>query len=101
MFQLAGCLTVLFVSPLVAEEDDCFVVSLVDLGVAVQSQPGCTEFSRVGAPELCCCCDSCCCVMLCIVINYLLATRVIGAPQIISQPVSSIFVCSPLPSRAW
>ena len=27
--------------------------------------------------------------------------RVIGAPQTTSQPVSSVFLCSPLPSRIW
>ena len=27
--------------------------------------------------------------------------RVVGAPQMISQPVSSIFPCSPLPSGTW
>ena len=27
--------------------------------------------------------------------------RVVGAPQMISQPVSSIFLCSPLPSGTW
>ena len=31
-------------------------------------------------------------------IIYSLTARVIGAPQMISQPVSSIFPCSPLPS---
>ena len=30
-----------------------------------------------------------------------LTARVVGAPQIISQPVSSIFPCSPLPSGTW
>ena len=30
-----------------------------------------------------------------------LTARVIGAPQIISQPVSSISPCSPLPSGTW
>ena len=30
-----------------------------------------------------------------------LTARVIGAPQMISQPVSSIFLCSPLPSGTW
>ena len=30
-----------------------------------------------------------------------LTVRVVGAPQIISQPVSSIFLCSPLPSGTW
>ena len=32
---------------------------------------------------------------------YSLTTRVIGAPQMILQPVSSIFNCSPLPSGTW
>ena len=32
---------------------------------------------------------------------YPLTARVVGAPQIISQPVSSIFPCSPLPSGTW
>ena len=30
-----------------------------------------------------------------------LTVRVVGAPQMISQPVSSIFPCSPLPSGTW
>ena len=32
---------------------------------------------------------------------YTLTARVVGAPQMISQPVSSIFPCSPLPSGTW
>ena len=32
---------------------------------------------------------------------YPLTTRVVRAPQMISQPVSSIFPCSPLPSGTW
>ena len=32
---------------------------------------------------------------------YPLTARVVGAPQIILQPVSSIFFCSPLPSVTW
>ena len=32
---------------------------------------------------------------------YPLTARVVVAPQIISQPVSSIFPCSPLPSGTW
>ena len=32
---------------------------------------------------------------------YSLTPRVVGAPQMISQPVSSIFTCSPLPSGTW
>ena len=37
-----------------------------------------------------------------IIINiYPLTTRVVGAPQMISQPVFSIFLCSPLPSGTW
>ena len=32
---------------------------------------------------------------------YPLTARVIGAQQMISQPVSSIFLCSPLPSGTW
>ena len=35
-----------------------------------------------------------------IIIIHPLAAGVVGAPQIISQPVSSIFLCSPLPSFA-
>ena len=31
-------------------------------------------------------------------LTYPLTMRVVGAPQMISQPVSSIFLCSPLPS---
>ena len=33
--------------------------------------------------------------------TYPLATGVVGAPQMTSQPVPSIFLCSPLPSRTW
>ena len=33
--------------------------------------------------------------------NYPLTSVVVGAPQMTSQPVSSIFPCSPLPSGAW
>ena len=36
-----------------------------------------------------------------IIIIYPLTMRVVGAPQMISQPVSSIFPCSPLPSWTW
>ena len=32
---------------------------------------------------------------------YPLTARVVGAPQMISQPVSSIFACSHLPSGTW
>ena len=32
---------------------------------------------------------------------YPLTARVVGAPQMISQSVSSIFPCSPLPSWTW
>ena len=59
-----------------------------------------------------CCTQSKCCVcvaelssrllhyfgLLIIVIIYPVTARVVGAPQMISQPVSSIFPCSPLPS---
>ena len=34
-------------------------------------------------------------------LNYPLSTRVVGAPQMISQPVSSIFPSSPLPAGTW
>ena len=37
-------------------------------------------------------------VIIIIVIIYPITARVVGAPQMISQPVSSIFPCSPLPS---
>ena len=37
-------------------------------------------------------------MMMMIIIIYLLTAKVFGAPQMISQPVSSIFPCSPLPS---
>ena len=36
-----------------------------------------------------------------IIVIYPLTTRVIGAPQMILQPVCSIFPCSPLPTRVW
>ena len=36
-----------------------------------------------------------------IIIIYSLTARVVGAPQKISQPVSFIFPCSPLPSGTW
>ena len=34
-------------------------------------------------------------------LTYPLTARVVGAPQMISQPVSYIFYCSPLPSVTW
>ena len=34
-------------------------------------------------------------------VNYPFTARVVAAPQMISQPVSSIFLCSPLPSWTW
>ena len=37
-------------------------------------------------------------VIIIIIIIYALTARVFGAPQMISQPVSSIFLCFPLPS---
>ena len=39
-----------------------------------------------------------CCLWDVFIIIYPLNTRVVGAPQMISQPVSSTFLCSPLPS---
>ena len=36
-----------------------------------------------------------------IIIIYPLTVRVVGAPQMISQPVSSIFPCFSLPSGTW
>ena len=36
-----------------------------------------------------------------IIIIYSLPARVVGAPQMISQPVFSIVPCSPLPSGTW
>ena len=43
----------------------------------------------------------CICGDLIIIIIYPLTARVVGAPQMISQPVSSIFPSSPLPSGTW
>ena len=40
-------------------------------------------------------------VIIIIIIIYPLTARVVGAPQTISQPVSSIFACCPLPSWTW
>ena len=40
-------------------------------------------------------------IIVIIIIIYPSTKRVVGAPQIISQPVSSIFPCSPLPSGTW
>ena len=37
-------------------------------------------------------------IMIIVIISYPLTSRVVGAPQMISQPVSFIFPCSPLPS---
>ena len=37
-------------------------------------------------------------IIIIIIIIYPLTVRVVGAPQMISQPVFSIFPCSPLPS---
>ena len=36
-----------------------------------------------------------------LIILYPLATRVVGALHVTSQPVSSIFSCSPVPSGTW
>ena len=36
-----------------------------------------------------------------IIIIYPLIARIVGAPQMTSQPVSSIFPCPPLPSGTW
>ena len=57
------------------------------------------------------CYPSCCLVLKAIVVNtlstclsslvYPSTARVVGAPQMISQQVSSIFPCSPLPSGTW
>ena len=35
------------------------------------------------------------------IIIYPLTAKVVGAPQMISQPVFSIFLCSPLPTGTW
>ena len=40
-------------------------------------------------------------LLLLIIIIDPLTARVVGAPQMISQQVSSILPCSPLPSRTW
>ena len=40
-------------------------------------------------------------IIIIIIIIYSLTARVVGAPQMISQPVSSILPCSQLPSRTW
>ena len=40
-------------------------------------------------------------IIIIIIIIYPLTARVGGAPKIISQPVFSIFPCSPLPSGTW
>ena len=40
-------------------------------------------------------------VILLLLLICPLTARVIGASQMISQPVSSIFLCSPLPSGTW
>ena len=42
-----------------------------------------------------------CKLILFIIIIYLLAVRVVGAPQMIFQPCSSFFPCSSLPSGTW
>ena len=40
-------------------------------------------------------------IIIIIIIIYPLTARVVGAPQMISRPVFSIFPCSPLPSGTW
>ena len=40
-------------------------------------------------------------IIIIIIIIYRLTVRIVGAPLMISQPVSSIFPCSPLPSGTW
>ena len=39
-------------------------------------------------------------IIIVVVINPL-TTRIVGAPQMISQPISSIFLCFPLPFGTW
>ena len=41
------------------------------------------------------------CVKTDLLLIYPLNARVVGAPQMISQPVSTIFPCSPVPSGTW
>ena len=40
-------------------------------------------------------------LIIIIIIIYPLSARVVGAPQMISPPVSPIFPCSPLPPGTW
>ena len=40
-------------------------------------------------------------IIMIIIIIYSLTKRIVGAPQMILQPVSFIFPCSPLPSVTW
>ena len=40
-------------------------------------------------------------IIIIIIIIYLLNVKIVGAPQLILQPVSSIFPCSPLASWTW
>ena len=40
-------------------------------------------------------------LIIIIIIIYPLTTKIVGAPQMILQPVSSIFLCSPPPFGSW
>ena len=40
-------------------------------------------------------------IIIIIIIMYPLTARIVGTPQMVSQPVSSIFSCTPLPSWFW
>ena len=40
-------------------------------------------------------------IIIIIIIIHPLTVRVVGAPQMTSQPVPSIFHCSPMPSETW
>ena len=40
-------------------------------------------------------------IIIIIIMMYPLTARIVGTPQMVSQPVSSIFSCTPLPSWFW
>ena len=46
-------------------------------------------------------CDLIIVYIVVITIIYPFTVRILGAPQMTSQPISSIFPCSPLPSGTW
>ena len=71
------------------EKCELGAVKKYELGAVKKCELGAVKKCELGTVKKC---------ELIIIINVLTA-RVVGAPQMILQPVFSIFLCSPLPSR--